>query len=83
MGGGIVRDSKGRMLLAYTRQLGKVSNNVAEVMALYWGLKLVITVGWENAVIEGDSKIIIETIKCIMKEGWATKCVVEDIRHLF
>ena len=32
-GGGMVRDNKGRMFLAYFGQLGKVSNNTAEVMA--------------------------------------------------
>lgn len=33
-------------------------------------------------VIEADSKIIIETIKGNTREGWAIKCVIEDIRHL-
>ncbi len=32
--------------------------------------------------IEGDTKIIIETIKGNMREGWAIKCVIEDIRYL-
>ena len=43
---------------------------------------MVISVGWENVEIEGDSKITIETIKGIMKEGWAIKHIVEDTRHL-
>ena len=32
--------------------------------------------------IEGDSKIIIETVKGNMREGWAIKRVIEGIRHL-
>ena len=68
MRGGIVRDSKGRMLLTYSGQLGKASNNIVEVMALYWGLKLVISVGRINVEIEGDSKIIIEIVKGNMKD---------------
>ena len=47
----MVKDSKGRMLSAYFGQLEKVSNNTMEVMALYWGLKLVIRVGWRNVKI--------------------------------
>ena len=81
-GRGMFRDSKGRMLLAYLGQLGKVSNNNMEFLALYWGLILVISMGWRNVVIEDDSKIIIKNIKGNMREGWAIKCVIEDIRHL-
>ena len=32
--------------------------------------------------IEGDSKIIIETIEGNMREGWAIKHVIEHIRYL-
>ena len=32
--------------------------------------------------IEGDSKIIIEIVQGIMKEGWVIKRAIEDIRHL-
>ncbi len=70
------------MLLAYAGQLGKVSNNTAEVMALYWGLKLVISMGRRDVQIEGDSKIIIETIKGNMREAWAIKGVIDDIMYL-
>lgn len=43
---------------------------------------MVIGVGWENVEIEGDSKLIIETMKGNMKEGWAIKRMIEDIWHL-
>jgi len=76
------RDNEGRMLLAYVGNLGKVSNNVVEAMALLWGLKLVINVGWENVEIEGDLKMIIEIVKGNMKEGWVIKGVIEEIRPL-
>ena len=78
----MVRDNKGRMLLAYFGQLGKFLNNIAEVIALYWGLKLFITVGWSDMEIEGDSKIIIDTVKGNMREEWAIKHVIEDIKYL-
>ena len=32
--------------------------------------------------IEGDSKIIIETVKGNMQEGWAIKWVIDDIKYL-
>jgi len=37
VGGGMVRDNDGRMLLAYAGNLGKVSNNFVEAMMLLWG----------------------------------------------
>ena len=43
---------------------------------------MVINVGWENVEIEVDSKIIIDTVKGIMNEGWEIKRVMEYIRHL-
>ena len=51
VGGGMVRDSNRRMLLAYSKQLGKFYNNTTEVMALYWGSKLVLSMGWRNVEI--------------------------------
>lgn len=53
-----------------------------EVMALYWGLTLVISMGWRNVEIKGDSKTIIENVKGNMSEGWAIKNVIEDIKNL-
>ena len=78
----MVRDSNGRMLLAYVGNLGKVSNNVVQPMALLWGLELVIGVGWENVIIEGDSKVIIHMVKGNTKAGWAIKRVIEEIWNL-
>lgn len=80
--GGMVRDSSGRMLLAYVGNLGKALNNVVEAMALLWGLKLVIGVGWENLMIEGDLRIVVEIVKWNMKDSWAIKRVIEEIWHL-
>jgi len=77
-GGGMVRDSEGIMLLDYVSNLGRVSNNVVEAMELFWGLKLIINVGWESVKIDGDPNIIIETVKDNIKEGWAIKRVIED-----
>lgn len=58
-----------------------MSNNTVEVMALFWGLKLVISVGGKDVKIEGDFKVIIETVKGNTREGWAIKRVIEDIRY--
>ena len=40
-----------------------------KVMTLYWGLKLVISVGWRNVEIEGDSIFFRKIVKCNMKDG--------------
>ncbi len=82
VGGGIVRDCKGRILLAYAGPLGKVSNNVVELMALYWDLKFVLSVGWQDVQVEGDSKVIIEIVKGNMQEGWTIKSIINDIKNL-
>lgn len=49
--------------MAYAGHLGKVSNNVAEVMVVYWGLNFFLSVGWQDVQVEGGSKVIIEIVK--------------------
>ncbi|KAH9312988.1 hypothetical protein KI387_028023, partial [Taxus chinensis] len=62
-GGGVFRDDEGKFLLAYFFNLGIQSNNVAEVVALFWGVKLVEEKGFKHLVVEGDSLYIISCVK--------------------
>ena len=39
--GGVLRNGNGDVLLAYSRKVGGGSNNLAEAMALLWGLQLI------------------------------------------
>lgn len=79
---GMVRDSASKILLAFVGNLGKASNNVADAMALLWGLKLVISVGRKNVEIEGDLKVILDTMKCLTKVGWDFRRVIEEVWHM-
>ena len=63
MVGGVLRDKNGDVLLVYAGKVGNGSNNVAEAMALLWGLQLSKERQILELTIEGDSKLVIDLVK--------------------
>ena len=61
--GGVLRDGNGRVLLLYARKIGQGTNNMAERMALLWGLQAIKEMQIKEITIEGDSKIIIDMMR--------------------
>ncbi|XP_059067964.1 uncharacterized protein LOC131858684 [Cryptomeria japonica] len=61
--GGVIRDNLGNLVLAYANNFGSSSSNMAEALALFWGLKLALTIAAKRVVIEEDSNLIIEATK--------------------
>ncbi|XP_059064941.1 uncharacterized protein LOC131856981 [Cryptomeria japonica] len=76
---GIIRDSLGNLVLAYARNFDSISSNMAEALALFWGLKLALSTQAKKLIIEGDSKLIIEATKCASGICWRIKNVIKDI----
>ncbi|KAH9296609.1 hypothetical protein KI387_040197 [Taxus chinensis] len=64
-GGGVLRDSQGKFILAYFFDLGLQSNNVVEAAAMFWGVKLAKDKGFTLLEVEGDSLYIISCLKGI------------------
>jgi ribonuclease HI len=62
LGGGLLRDSDGRILAMYASNLGYNSNNGAELEGLIRGLDLAKHHGISTLQVEGDSLLIISAL---------------------
>lgn len=60
---GIFKDSQDHTGWIYADGGGIMSNNEAEFMAAYQGIRVAIRNGYLKLEIEGDSNLVIETIK--------------------
>ncbi|XP_059066396.1 uncharacterized protein LOC131857710 [Cryptomeria japonica] len=79
VGGGIIRDNLGNLVLAYARNFGSALSNMAEALALFWGLKLALAIDAKRLIIEGDSKMIIEVTKGLSRISWMINNILKDI----
>jgi ribonuclease HI len=61
--GGVIRDSKGNIIRLYAGSLGNSTNNAAEFGALETGLEILSREGMTNAIVEGDSALVINTVR--------------------
>ncbi|CAL8169059.1 unnamed protein product [Prunus armeniaca] len=60
--GFVIRDYEGHVLVAASNNIGENSINVAECLALQDGLAAALDRGWDQIVIEGDSKLVVDSI---------------------
>ncbi len=67
--GGVLWDRNGDVLLVYIGRVGIGSNNLAEAMALLWGIRLAREMKIKELTIEGDSKLIIDLVKRVARPG--------------
>ena len=79
---GVLRDKNGDVLLVYAGKVGNGSNNVAEAMALLWGLQLSRERQIMELTIEGDSKLVIDLVKGEAKLGWKIRNIILDIKKI-
>ena len=70
MASGVLRNGNGDALLVYTGKVRSGSNNLAEAMALFWGLNLINEMQLKEISIEGDSKLIIEMVNGVSQLRW-------------
>jgi ribonuclease HI len=61
--GGVIKDSKGNITRLYTGSLGKSTNNATEFRAPKTGLEILNREGMMNAIVEGDSMLVINTVR--------------------
>lgn len=78
----VIWDWNGNVRLAGAKNLGHVSINVAECLALRDGLAHAINNGWRKVLIEGDSKFVIDCINNKVSVPWSIRLLVQDIRLL-
>ncbi|XP_059074956.1 uncharacterized protein LOC131874987 [Cryptomeria japonica] len=79
VGGGIIRENLGNLVLAYVGNFGSTSSNMAKALALFWGLKLALTIDAKRLIIEGDSKLIIKVTKSVSGISWMLSNILKDI----
>jgi ribonuclease HI len=61
--GGVIRVSKGNIIQLYAGSLGNSTNNTTEFRALEIDLEILIQEGMTNAIVEGDSTLVINTVR--------------------
>ena len=62
-GGGVLLSDENTILVTYAWGLGSMSNNKAEVLALWQGLRQAQERNLDSLVVFGDSKLIIQALK--------------------
>jgi ribonuclease HI len=61
--GGVIRDSDGNIIHLYAESLENSTSNVAEFGSLETGLEILNNKRMTNTIVEGDSTLVINTIK--------------------
>jgi ribonuclease HI len=61
--GGVIRDSGGNIIRLYAGSMGNSTNNAAEFGALELGLEILSRERMTNTIVEGDSTLVINTVK--------------------
>jgi ribonuclease HI len=61
--GGVIRDSGDNIIQLYVGSMGKSTNNAAKFRALEIGLKILSRERMTNTIVEGDSTLVINTVK--------------------
>ncbi|VVA35847.1 PREDICTED: ribonuclease [Prunus dulcis] len=79
--GFVIRDSEGHVLIAGSNNIGENSINVAECVALRDGLAAALDRGWHR-MIEGDSKLVIDSIRGKVNLPWCIQQIIHDISAL-
>ena len=61
--GGVIRDSDGNIIRIYAGSMGNSTNNAVEFGALEIGLEILHREAISNAIVEGDSMLVINTVR--------------------
>ncbi|XP_060201962.1 uncharacterized protein LOC132630398 [Lycium barbarum] len=62
-GGGVIRNNKGKLIQAYSMNLGKGTSNWAEAKALQHGIEWCINECWRKIIVESDSLLVVQEIQ--------------------
>ncbi|XP_075080903.1 uncharacterized protein LOC142166221 [Nicotiana tabacum] len=81
-GGGLIRDHNGVLIGAFVEFYGDCNCNIAEVKAMRRGIKMCITKGLTNVIVESDSSIVLNLIKRIRKLPWRFNDIIEQIQTM-
>ncbi|PKU63199.1 Putative ribonuclease H protein [Dendrobium catenatum] len=80
--GGILRNDKGNLVMAFATPLNKCSVLVAELKAIYEALKICLTFGYWKIWLEIDALISIKEISVEKKGNFETFYIIKDIKRM-
>ncbi|KAF3639165.1 hypothetical protein FXO38_22816 [Capsicum annuum] len=81
-GGGIIRNSQGKILGAFAVQLGHNTNNIAEATTLKIGLEICRDKGISHIDIESDSMLLVKWIQNSASIPWNVFSEIMEIRNM-
>lgn len=88
--GGLFRDPRTNTTLIYANHCGYASNNEANFFATRQGLQMEIRMGYKNILVEGDSRLVINTVKKLnqgtkwekLSHSWRITRLIQEIGNL-
>ncbi|XP_071921377.1 uncharacterized protein [Coffea arabica] len=81
-GGGLLRDSAGQVLVAFSAYLGEATSLHAEVLAMVKGVQVCLGKGFLPRVVQSDSKLLIDILQRRCLCPWSVRREVVQIWHL-
>lgn len=81
-GGGVIRNSNGELILAYSVNIGQGDCNFAEAKSLMFGLKLCLDYQLPIQFVEMDSKLLIDCLNLTVETPWNLSYIVRSCREL-
>nr|XP_027071695.1 uncharacterized protein LOC113696487 [Coffea arabica] len=81
-GGGVLRDSFGRVILAFYKEFGEKGVLQAEALAVLEGLLLCAAKGLRGILVEVDSAVLVSLVNSSAQGGWLLCNVLRRIRRL-
>ena len=80
--GCIINNEKGKWIIKRAKNINPTSNNLAEIEALQEGIKLCHKIGLTKVIIEGDSQIVLNTLRKRSTPNWVLNSKLEEILSL-
>lgn len=82
--GGVVRDSQGRLLLAFGKQISQPISVVhGELLAVLVGVKLLYEKNFSNVLVESDSLLAVQAVTATQEDlGYVGVCANEVGKHI-
>ena len=79
----VARNHHGEVIKAWTKLSHLRSPLIAEAAAVQWAVQLAISEGWSHVILEGDSKICLESIAGKYQYvDWSISALTDNIRCL-
>ncbi|WMV32839.1 hypothetical protein MTR67_026224, partial [Solanum verrucosum] len=80
--GGILRDSNGNLLFAYSTPLGEGTNNQAEVEVAIFGISWCVHLNYHKVILEVDSQLLVDWLLAKSVSSWNITSQMQKLQML-